>query len=34
MRFLKLHNNDKKAKKLRSKGLSEGWKNIEEVFYY
>lgn len=34
IRLLKLQKNDKEAKKLRSKRLTEGWKNIEQVFYY
>lgn len=34
MRLLKLQDNDKEGKKLRSKKLPEGQKDIEEVFYY
>ena len=34
MRLPKLQDNDKKAKKLRSEKLPEGWKDIEGVFYY
>ncbi len=34
IRFPKLQDNNKKIKKLSSKELLEGWKEIEEVFYY
>ena len=34
MRLSKLQNNDKKAKKLRSEELLEGWEDIKEVLYY
>lgn len=34
MRLLKLQNNDKKARKLRSEKLSEDWKDTEKVIYY
>ena len=34
MRLLKLEDNYKKVKKLKSKKLLEGWKDIEEVFHY
>ena len=34
MRLLELQDNDRKAKKLRSKRLSKGWEKIEQVFYY
>ena len=34
MRLFKLQDDNKEAKKLRSKKLSEGWKDIEQVFYY
>lgn len=34
LRLLELQNNNIQAKKLRvSKGLSEGWKDVEEVLY-
>ncbi len=33
MRFSKLQDDNKKAKKLRSEKLLEGWKNIKEVLY-
>ena len=29
-----LQDDDKEAKKLRSKGLLEGWKDIKQVFHY
>ena len=34
MRLSELQNDDKKAMKLRSRGLSEGWEDIEKMFYY
>lgn len=34
MRLLKLRDNEKEIKKWKIKGLLEGWKDIEEVFYY
>ncbi len=34
MRLLKLQDNDKKAKKLKVKRLTEGWKNIKKILYY
>ena len=34
IKLLKLQNDDKKTKKLRSKELPEGWENIKEVFHY
>ncbi len=34
MRLLKLYDDDKKAMKLRSKRLPEGWEDIEQVFHY
>ena len=34
MRLPELQDNDKEAMKLRSERLPEGWKNIEQVFYY
>ncbi len=34
MKLPELQNDDKQAKKLRSKGLLEGWKDIEELLYY
>ncbi len=34
MRLLEFQDNDKETKKLRLKGLSKGWENIKEVFYY
>ena len=34
MRLLKLQDNDKRAKKLRSKALPEDCKNIKQVLYY
>ncbi len=34
MRLLKLPDNDKEAKKLRSKRLSEGLKDIKKMLYY
>ncbi len=34
MRLFELQNDDKKAKKLRSEGLLEGWKDIEQVLHY
>ncbi len=34
MRLLELQDNDKKAMKLRSEGLPEGWENIEQVLHY
>ena len=34
MRLSKLQNNDKEAKKLRSKRLLKGGEDIKEVFYY
>ncbi len=30
----KLQNNDKKAKKLKIKGLLKGWKDIKKVLHY
>ncbi len=34
MRFPELQDDDKKAMKLRSEGLSEGWEDIKHVFHY
>ena len=34
MKLLKLQDDDKKAKKLRSKGLPESWEDIDQVLYY
>ncbi len=34
MRLLELQDDDKEAIKLRSKRLSEGWKDIKPVFHY
>ncbi len=34
MRLPELHDDDKEAMKLRLKGLLEGWKDIEQMFYY
>ncbi len=34
MRLSELQDNDKKAMKLRSKGLPEGWEDIKQVLYY
>ena len=34
MRFFELQDDDKKAEKLRSKELPEGWKDIKQVLYY
>ena len=34
MRFPELQDDDKKAKKLRSKRLLEDWENIKQVLYY
>ena len=34
MKLLELQNDDKTAIKLRSKGLPEGWENIEQVLHY
>ncbi len=34
IRSFELPDDNKKAKKVRLKGLSKGWKNIEEVFHY
>ena len=34
MKLLELQDNDKKTKKLRSKGLSEGLENINQILYY
>lgn len=34
MRLFKLQDDNKKAKKLRSKVLSKDWKDIKEIFYY
>ena len=34
MRFLELQDEDKEAKKLRSKKLLKNWKDIEEILYY
>ncbi len=34
MRLPELQDDDKEVKKLRSKGLSEGWEDIEQVLYY
>ncbi len=34
MRLLKLQDDVKQSIKLRSKGLLEGWEDIEQVFYY
>ncbi len=34
MRLLELQDDDKEAMKLRSEGLSEGWKDIEQVLHY
>ncbi len=34
MRLPELQDDDKEAKKLRSKGLSGGWEDIKQVLYY
>ena len=34
IRLSELQDDEKEAKKLRSKGLPEGWKDIKQVFYY
>ena len=34
IKLFKLKDDNKKAKKLRSKGLLESWKDIKKVFYY
>ncbi len=34
MRLLELQDDDKVAMKLRSEGLLEGWKDIEQVLHY
>ena len=34
MRLLELQNNNKVVKKLRLKGFSKGWEDIEQVLYY
>ncbi len=34
MRLPKFQDDDKEAKKLRSKGLSEGWEDFKEVLHY
>ena len=34
MRLLKLQDDDKEAKKLKSEGLLESWKIIKQVLYY
>ncbi len=34
MRLPELQDEDKEAMKLRSEGLPEGWKDIEQVLYY
>ncbi len=34
IRLLKLQDNNKNAKKLRLKGLSESWEDIEQILYY
>ncbi len=34
MKLPELQDDDKEAKKMRSKGLSEDWKDIEQVLYY
>ncbi len=34
MRLSELQDDDKKAMKLRSKGLPEGWEDIEQIFHY
>ncbi len=34
IRLSELLNNNKETKKLRTKKLLEGWKDIEEIFYY
>ncbi len=34
MRLPELQDEDKEAMKLRSEGLSESWKNIEQVLHY
>ena len=34
MILLKLQDNDKETKKLRSEGLPNGWKDIKEMLYY
>ncbi len=34
MKLLELQDDDKKAIKLRLEGLSEGWKDIQQVVYY
>ncbi len=33
-RLLELQDDDKKAMKLRSEGLAEGWEDIEQVLHY
>ncbi len=34
MRLFELYDDDKKAKKLKSKRLPEGWEDIEKMFHY
>ncbi len=34
MRFSELQNDNQEGKKLSLEGLSEGWKDIEEVLHY
>ncbi len=34
MKLPELQDDDKKAMKLRSEGLPEGWEDIEQVFHY
>lgn len=34
IRLTKLQDNNKKARKLRSKKLSQGWEDIEEILHY
>ncbi len=34
MRLPELQNDNKEAKKLRSEGLPEGWKDIKQVLHY
>lgn len=34
MRLYKLHDDDKKIKKLKSERLSKDWEDIKEVFHY
>ncbi len=34
MKLPELQNDDKEVIKLRSKGMSEGWEDIRQIFYY